>query len=112
MLNFKKNPIVYGTILLSFSGLICRGIGFFYRLFISQAFGEEAMGIFQLTSPVLMLAFSLTCGGTQTAISRCTAACVGLKNEKKAKNFLYAGCILSVSLALLYHTSIKFSTAI
>ena len=102
MLNFKKNPIVYGTILLSFSGLICRGIGFFYRLFISQAFGEEAMGIFQLTSPVLMLAFSLTCGGTQTAISRCTAACVGLKNEKKAKNFLYAGCILSVSLALLY----------
>ena len=26
-----------------------------------QAFGEEAMGIFQLSSPVLMLAFSLTC---------------------------------------------------
>lgn len=102
MLNFKKNPIVYGTILLSFSGLICRGIGFFYRLFISRAFGEEAMGIFQLTSPVLMLAFSLTCGGTQTAISRYTAACLGIKNEKDAKKFLFTGCILSFSLALLY----------
>lgn len=102
MLNFKKNPIVYGTILLSFSGLICRGIGFFYRLFISQAFGEEAMGIFQLTSPVLMLAFSLTCSGTQTAISRCTASCLGIKNEKHSKKFLFTGCFLSFSLALLY----------
>ena len=102
MFNFKKNPIVYGTILLSCSGLICRGMGFFYRLFISQAFGEEAMGIFQLSSPVLMLAFSLTCAGMQTAISRCTAACIGIKNEMRAKKFLLAGCFLSFSLSLLY----------
>lgn len=102
MLNFKKNPIIYGTILLSFSGLICRGIGFFYRLFISRAFGEESMGIFQLTSPILMLAFSLTCGGTQTAISRYTAACLGNNNENRAKKFLFTGCALSFSLALLY----------
>lgn len=102
MLNLKKNPIVYGTILLSFSGLICRGIGFFYRLFISQAFGEEAMGIFQLTAPILMLAFSLTCAGTQTAISRYTASCIGMKNESLAKKFLLTGCVLSLSLSILY----------
>lgn len=102
MLKSQKNPIIYGTLLLSFSGLICRGIGFFYRLFISQAFGEEAMGIFQLTSPVLMLAFSLTCAGTQTAISRYTAACFGMKNESRANTFLFAGCAMSFSIALLY----------
>lgn len=102
MLNLKKNPIVYGTILLSFSGLICRGIGFFYRLFISQSFGEEAMGIFQLTSPILMLAFSLTCTGTQTAISKYTASCMGLKNESLARKFLLTGCTLSLFLSLLY----------
>lgn len=102
MFHLKKNSLVYGTLLLSFSGLFCRGIGFFYRLFISQAFGEEAMGIFQLTSPVLMLAFSLTCAGTQTAISRYTASCLGLKNEALAKKFLFVGCFLSFSLALLY----------
>lgn len=102
MLNFKKNPLIYGTLLLSFSGLFCRGIGFFYRLFISQAFGEEAMGIFQLTSPVHMLAFSLTCAGNQTAVSRYTASCMGMKKESLAKKFLFAGCFLSFSLALLY----------
>lgn len=102
MLNFKKNPIFYGTLLLSCSGLICRGIGFFYHLFISQAFGAEAMGIFQLISPILMLAFSLTCAGTQTAISRYTASCLGLKNEFRAKSFLLVGCFFSFSVALLY----------
>ena len=108
MLNLKKNPIILGTILLSFSGLICRGIGFFYRLFISQAFGEEAMGIFQLTAPVLMLAFSLTCAGIQTAISRYTASCMGLKKEALARKFLLTGCTLSLSLSLLYSTFIFF----
>lgn len=102
MLNFKKNPLILGTLLLSCSGLLCRGIGFFYRLFISQAFGEEAMGIFQLTSPILMLAFSLTCAGTQTAISKYTASCVGMKNDTLAKKFLITGCFLSFCLSLLY----------
>lgn len=102
MFKFIKNPIVYGTILLSFSGLICRGIGFFYRLFISQAFGEESMGIFQLTAPILMMSFSLTCAGIQTAISRYTASCLGMKNEKRGKKFLFIGCMLSFSLSLLY----------
>lgn len=108
MLNSKKNPIIFGTILLSFSGLLCRGIGFFYRLFISQAFGEEAMGIFQLTSPILMLAFSLTCAGTQTAISRYIAACLGTKNVSLANKFLFAGCTMSVCIASLYSMIIFF----
>ena len=102
MINFKKNPVFLGTLLLSCSGIICRGIGFFYRLFISQTFGEEAMGLFQLVAPILMLAFSLTCFGTQTAISKYTAFCLGIKNEALAKKYLLTGCILSLFLSLLY----------
>lgn len=106
MLNSKKNPIIFGTLLLSFSGLLCRGIGFFYRFFISHAFGEEAMGIFQLTSPVLMLAFSLTCAGMQTAISRYTASCFAQKNPLLAQKYLRYGCAISTILSLLYSLAI------
>ena len=60
------------------------------------------MGIFQLTSPILMLAFSLTCAGMQSAISRYTASSVGIKNETLAKKFLITGCILSFCLSSLY----------
>ena len=102
MLNSKKNPIIYGTIILSFSGLFCRGIGFFYHLFISRTFGEEAMGIFQLTSPILMLAFSLTGAGMQTAISKYTASFVAKSKNESAGSYLFYGCLISFVLSTLY----------
>ena len=102
MLNSKKNPIIYGTIILSFSGLFCRGIGFFYHLFISRTFGEEAMGIFQLTSPILMLAFSLTGAGMQTAISKYTASFVAKSKNETAGSYLFYGCLISFVLSTLY----------
>ena len=102
LFNFKKNSVFLGTLILSFSGLLCRGIGFFYRLFISHAFGEEAMGIFQLTAPVLMLAFSLTCAGMQTAISRYTASCSANNNRTLAAKYMFSGCLISLTLSLLY----------
>ena len=101
-MNSKKNPIVFGTLLLSFSGLICRGIGFIYHLFIARTFGEEAMGIFQLTSPIFMLAFSFTCAGFQTAISKFTASCLGQNQKKKATLYLLCGTAISGSISLIY----------
>ena len=98
----KKNPIVFGTLLLSISGLICRGIGFIYHLFIARTFGEEAMGIFQLTSPILMLAFSFTCAGFQTAISKFTAGCLGQHQKEKATLYLLCGTSFSVTISVIY----------
>ena len=102
MFNSKKNPIIYGTLLLSISGLFCRGVGFFYHLFISRTFGEEAMGIFQLTSPILMLAFSLSGAGIQTAISKYTASQTAKSQTGAAHYYLFYGCLISFSISFLY----------
>ena len=108
LLNTKKNPIIYGTLLLSFSGLFCRGLSFFYHLFISRTFGEEAMGIFQLTSPILMLAFSLTGAGIQTAISKYTASQTVKPQTGTAHYYLFYGCLISFSISFLYSMIIFF----
>ena len=110
MFNSKKNPIIYGTLILSFSGLFCRGIGFFYHLFISRTFGEEAMGIFQLTSPILMLAFSLTGAGMQTAISKYTASLVAKSKTETANFYLFYGCLISFILSTLYSLLIFYNS--
>lgn len=110
MLNSKKNPIIYGTLILSFSGLFCRGIGFFYHLFISRTFGEEAMGIFQLTSPILMLAFSLTGAGMQTAISKYTASLVAKSKTETTNYYLFYGCLISFVLSSLYSLLIFYNS--
>jgi len=54
-----RHPLVLGTMILTASGLISRLIGFFYRIYLSRLFGEESMGVYQLISPVISLAFTL-----------------------------------------------------
>lgn len=55
-----KNPLIQGTFFLTLAGILSRIIGFFYHIFISRNFGAEAMGLLQLTSPVIAFTYSLT----------------------------------------------------
>lgn len=89
-----KNSLVSGTIILTLSGLLSRVIGFFYRIFLSQRFGEEAMGIYQLTGPVMGLCYALCISGIQSAIAKKIA-------EKASKKVLYIGICISLSVSLL-----------
>ena len=73
MKHAKRHPLIFGTLILTITGLITRIIGFFYRIYLSRLFGEEGMGIYQLLSPALSLSFSLTAAGYQTAISNFVA---------------------------------------
>ena len=74
--NLKKllsNPIVNGTLILTFAGGASRFIGFFYRIFLTRTIGAEGLGIYQLICPVLALSYALCCAGFQTAISKLVA---------------------------------------
>ncbi len=95
-----KSPIIIGTFFLTFSGLITKLIGFFYRIFLSRIFQEEGLGIIGLVSPVLVLSHSLCSAGIQNAITRYVAAS---KGNKKGEGFgyLFVGIFISVTLSLL-----------
>lgn len=88
-----KHPLIYGTAVLTFSGLLCRVIGFIFRIFLSRALGAEGLGIYQLAFPILNLCFAFCCAGFNTSISRCVAA-------KKDPAVLTAGLTLSLGMAL------------
>ena len=98
-MKIPHQSIIYGTIVLTAVSFLCRGIGFFYRMFISQTFGEEGMGIYQLTAPVMSMAFSLCCAGFQTAISRYVAA--KSDDTRSSLRFLMVGIVLTTILSSL-----------
>lgn len=98
---FRKNPLITGTIILTLTGFASRFIGFFYRIFLSRVFGAEGMGIYQLTSPVLALTFSLTVAGMQTAISKFVAGEVTTKDYRYSFIHLFTGFVLSMALSFL-----------
>ena len=95
----RKNPLLIGTIILTVTGLLSRFIGFFYRIFLSQTFGAEGMGIYQLISPVLARSFSLTVSGMQTAISKYVASETTTHDYKTSFRTLWIGFLISMALS-------------
>lgn len=102
-MTFKKwtHPLVTGTVILTLTGLVSRFIGFFYRIFLSNVFGAEGMGLYQLISPVLALSFSLTVSGIQTAISKYVASETGTGDYKSSFRTLWAGFLLAMALSAI-----------
>ena len=69
----SRKTIITGTIILTAANLITRFMGFFNRVYLSNAIGAEGIGLYQLILPVYGLAWSITSAGFTTAISRLTA---------------------------------------
>lgn len=108
----KKNPILTGTIILTLTGFISRLIGFFYRIYLSQAVGAEGLGIYQLIFPIYSICFSICCGSIQTSISRNVAAKCQENPKDSGKSVFQTGLFLSFTLsviiALLVHCNSTF----
>jgi len=103
-MKIPRNSIIYGTFILTGVSFLCRGIGFFYRMFISQTFGEEGMGIYQLTAPVMSMAFSLCCAGFQTSLSRYVAS--KSTDKRTSLRFLFTGITITTILSIVLSTVI------
>lgn len=102
---FLKNPLVAGTLLMTAAGVISRVIGFFYRIFLAQTIGAEALGIYQLIAPVFALCFALTASSVQTTVSKfvgdaCGSCTDAAEGEAKARMYLRIGLLISCTLSL------------
>ena len=108
----RKNTLLLGTLILTASGIICRILGFLYRIFLSRQIGAEAFGIYQLATPLYALMLSLGAGGMQTVLSRFVASYLAKKDSRRAKICLAAGCgivvILSFSASIFLFFSADF----
>lgn len=112
----QKSRILSGALLLTAAGMASRIIGFFYRIFLSRTFGAENIGIYQLISPVMALAYSVSVAGFQTAISRITATADAANSGREADcpeslrgyTVLAAGMMLSLLLSLAISCFVYF----
>lgn len=97
----SKQTILKGTITLTLTGFATRFMGFFYRIFLSQTFGEEGVGLYQLVFPVYALCFSLTSAGIETALARSVANRISTGRKKEAVGFLYTSLLLSITASCI-----------
>ena len=65
LLKLDRTSMLYGTLLLTATGLVNQLLGFFYRILLSRLIGSEVMGLYQLIMPVYSVLLSLTAVGLE-----------------------------------------------
>lgn len=105
----SKNNLIKGTIILTIAGVLTRIIGFFYRIYLSNAMGAELLGIYQLVFPVYGICFTIYASGLQTSISSLVAAEASKGRHKNVKTILTLGICISFSIALLLSLLVHFN---
>ena len=111
----SKKRFLWGTLVLTCTGLLSRLMGFFYRIFLSRTIGAHGLGIYQLAVPVQGIVMAVTASGIQSAISRLCASCIALGKEKKAREYLVLGTavsfLLSTALSFVLYKNAAFFAA-
>lgn len=98
-----KQSFLKGTLILVISGLVTRGLGTIYRIFLSRVIGAEAIGLYQMAFPTLILFITIVTSGIPIAVSKLVA------EASARKDILTEKKILRISLALVTIISIFLS---
>ncbi|MEG2455141.1 MAG: oligosaccharide flippase family protein [Oscillospiraceae bacterium] len=72
-MKLDRSSMLYGTLLLTATGLCSQVLGFLYRIALSRLIGAELMGLYQLILPVYSVLSSLTVVGLTVAVSTLSA---------------------------------------
>jgi stage V sporulation protein B len=101
ILLIKSSTLAKGTLLLTFTGLLTKLLGFYNRIFFTRLIGVSELGIYQLAFPVFILGFSICCQGLSTALTKHTAFHLANGHKKRAFDMFLFCCIFSLCLGFL-----------
>lgn len=94
----KKKTFLINTVILTLTALILRGIGMFFRVYLSNIIGAEGIGLYQLIISVYMLASTFATSGISTAVTRLCADEMVSGSEKSVFSVLKKSLKLSFIL--------------
>lgn len=101
LLKLDRASILYGTLLLTATGLVNQLLGFIYRILLSRLIGAEIMGLYQLIMPVYSVLLSVTAVGLTAAVSTLTSEYKALGNLRAAGQTLRRCLLLFIAVLAL-----------
>lgn len=91
-----------GTLILTIGALLCKVIGAFYRIPLSNILGPEGIGVYQLVFPVYSLFLIFASGGVPAALSKLVASCRAKGEKSRANRFLFQAILLLTFFSLVF----------
>jgi len=99
---FVKNAAI-----LTVTSLLLRGIGMYFRIWVSAQVGAEGMGLYQLIMSVYMLAAGFASSGITVAVTRMTADELACGTRASVRGVLRRCVTLSLAMGLLSVTVLE-----
>ncbi len=93
---FVKNAAI-----LTVTSLILRGVGMYFRIWVSALVGAEGMGLYQLIMSVYVLASGFASSGVTVAVTRMTADELARGTRASVRGVLRRCTALSLSMGML-----------
>lgn len=98
VMKLDRTSMLYGTLLLTGTGMLSQALGFVYRIFLSRLIGAEVMGLYQLVMPVYSVLMSITAVGLTAAVSNLSASYHALGNRAAISALLRRCLVLFLTL--------------
>lgn len=86
----NRSSVFYNVLLLSVSGLLLQGMGFWYQVVLSRAAGAEALGIYRLVMPVYTVSI-VTAVGVRVALTGIVSGMDKRAGQKGLNALLWRG---------------------
>ena len=91
---------IKGTFILTIAGIITRGLGFFFKIYLSRIIGSEGIGLYQLIMPLNAIGYAIAISGFEVAISKLTASYLAKNNTRKAYNTTISALVYSLLISI------------
>lgn len=104
-----KQTFLQGTLILIFSGIITRLLGFINRLVVARVMGEEGIGLYMMALPTMMLVVTITQLGLPVAISKRVAEANANNDIKKIKKIMIVAFIITLFTSIICTIALFFT---
>ena len=106
----KIPNLLLATIILSISNIIVRGLGFIYKIFLSNVIGEQGLGIYHIVFNFLMICVALTTTGIPTALSCFISTTNTLKNKKGTNTYFISTLYIAFFIAFFISVFVSLNS--
>lgn len=96
----KKRLFLQNAAVLSGTSLLLKGIGVFFRIWLSNHLGAEGMGLHQLIFSVYVLGSTIATTGLSTAVTRMVTEASATGNDRAVPRVLGRALLLAITLSV------------
>lgn len=105
----RNRSFVRGALILTIANVIDRGIGFIFRIILSNLLGSEGTGIYQIALPIYFVSITFITSGITSTTSRFVSEERAKGNKKNIFNIMKVSFFLVITMGLIISSLIFFN---